>query len=133
MHVLLTVDDAKIFDLSKMPNIGKILDAAYKKARPKMINDIAHDRAVFLAFDAWYLTMTEEQRILTMKNIRSTISIDEFVPKELRNRDLVIEAITRFRENMTDKTGREVYQFYITKILNFCYIFVIIIPKISAI
>ena len=104
MHVLLTVDDAKIFDLSKMPNIGKILDAAYKKARPKMINDIAHDRAVFLAFDAWYLTMTEEQRILTMKNIRSTISIDEFVPKELRNRDLVIEAITRFRENMTDKT-----------------------------
>ena len=39
-----------------------------------------------------------------MKNIRSTISIDEFVPKELRNRDLVIEAITRFRENMTDKT-----------------------------
>ena len=104
MHVLLTVDDAKIFDLSKMPNIGKILDAAYKKARPKMINDIAHDRAVFIAFDAWYLTMTEEQRILTMKNIRSTISIDEFVPKELRNRDLVIEAITRFRENMTDKT-----------------------------
>ena len=69
-----------------------------------MINDIAHDRAVFLAFDAWYLTMTEEQKIITMKNIRSTISIDEFVPKELRNRDLVIEAITRFRENMTDKT-----------------------------
>lgn len=34
---------------------------------------------------------------------------------------------------MIDKTGREIYQFYITKILNFCYIFVIIIPKISAI
>ena len=104
MHVLLTVDDAKIFDLSKMPNIGKILDAAYKKARSKMINDIAHDRAVFLAFDAWYLTMTDEQKVITMKNIRSTIDIDEFVPKELRNRDLVIEAITRFRENMTDET-----------------------------
>lgn len=104
MHVLLTVDDAKIFDLSKMPNIGKILDVAYKKARPKMINDIAHDRAVFLAFDAWYLTMTDEQKVITMKNIRSTIDINEFVPKELRNRDLVIEAITRFRENMTDET-----------------------------
>ena len=104
MHVLLTVDDAKIFDLSKMPNIGKILDAAYKTARPKMINDIAHDRAVFLACDAWYLTMTDEQKVITMKNIRSTIDIDEFVPKELRNRDLVIEAITRFRENMTDET-----------------------------
>ena len=104
MHVLLTVDDAKIFDLSKMPNIGKILDVAYKKARPKMINDIAHDRAVLLAFDAWYLTMTDEQKVITMKNIRSTIDIDEFVPKELRNRDLVIEAITRFRENMTDET-----------------------------
>ena len=104
MHVLLTVDDAKIFNLSKMPNIGKILDAAYKKARPKMINDIAHDRAVFLAFDAWYLTMTDEQKVITMKNIRSTIDINEFVPKELRNRDLVIEAITRFRENMTDET-----------------------------
>ena len=104
MHVLLTIDDAKIFDLSKMPNIGKILDVAYKKARPKMINDIAHDRAVFLAFDAWYLTMTDEQKVITMKNIRSTIDINEFVPKELRNRDLVIEAITRFRENMTDET-----------------------------
>ena len=104
MHVLLTVDDAKIFDLSKMPNIGKILDAAYKKARPKMINDIAHDRAVFIAFDAWYLSMTDEQKVITMKNIRSTIDIDEFVPKELRNRDLVIEAITRFRENMIDET-----------------------------
>jgi hypothetical protein len=69
-----------------------------------MINDIAHDRAVFIAFDAWYLTMTDEQRVLTMKNIRSTIDVDEFVPKELRNRDLVIEAITRFRENMTDET-----------------------------
>lgn len=104
MHVLLTIDDAKIFDLSKMPNIGKILDAAYKKSRSRMINDIAHDRAVFIAFDAWYLTMTDEQRVLTMKNIRSTIDVDEFVPKGLRNRDLVIEAITRFRENMTDET-----------------------------
>lgn len=104
MHVLLTIDDAKVFDLSKMPNIGKLLDAAYKKARPRMINDIAHDRAVFIAFDAWYLTMTDEQRVATMKNIRSTIDIDEFVPKGLRNRDLVIEAITRFRENMTDET-----------------------------
>ena len=104
MHVLLTVDDAKIFDLSKMPNIGKILDVAYKKARPKMINDIAHDRAVFIAFDAWYLTMTEGQKGITMKTIRSTIDIDECVPKKLRNRDLVIEAITRFRENMTDET-----------------------------
>lgn len=31
---------------------------------------------------------------------------------------------------MTDKTGREIYQFYITKILSFCYIFVIILPEI---
>lgn len=104
MHVLLTIDDAKVFDLSKMPNIGKLLDAAYKKARPRMINDIAHDRAVFIAFDAWYLTMTDEQRVATMKNIRSTIDIEEIVPKGLRNRELVIEAITRFRENMTDET-----------------------------
>lgn len=107
MHVLLTVNDAEIFDLSKMPNIGKILDKAYKQSRMRMINDIAHDRAVFLAFDAWYMTMDQEQRIATMKNIRSSIPIEEIVPKSLRGRDLVIEAITRFRENMTDETPED--------------------------
>lgn len=104
MHVLLTINDAEIFDLSKMPNIPKILDRAYKNSRQQMIIDIAHDRAVFIAFDAWYMTMNEEQRVATMKNIRSTLPIEDIVPKELRNRDLVIEAITRFRENMTDET-----------------------------
>jgi len=104
MHVLLTINDAEIFDLSKMPNIPKILDRAYKNSRQQMIVDIAHDRAVFIAFDAWYMTMNEEQRVATMKNIRSTLPIEDIVPKELRNRDLVIEAITRFRENMTDET-----------------------------
>jgi 3-hydroxyacyl-CoA dehydrogenase len=107
MHVLLTVNDAEIFDLTKMPNIGKILDKAYKKSRQGMINEIAHDRAVFLSFDAWYMTMNEEQRAATMKNIRSTIAIDEIVPENLRNRDLVIEAITRIRENMTDETRED--------------------------
>lgn len=107
MQVLLTINDAEIFDLSKMPNIPKILDKAYKNARQRMINDIAHDRAVFLAFDAWYMTMDQDQRIATMKNIRSTIPIEEIVPKNLRGRDLVIEAITRFRENMTDETPED--------------------------
>lgn len=98
MQVTLTLNDAEIFDLSRMPNIPAILDKAYKKSRTAMINEIAHDRALFLAFDAWYLTMSEEQREHTMKSIKSTIPIEEIVPQGVHNRDLIIEAIERFRE-----------------------------------
>lgn len=97
MQVALTLNDAEVFDLSRMPNIPALLDKAYKKSRSSIINEIAHDRALFLAFDSWYLTMTPEQRENTMKSIKSTIAIDEIVPKGIRNRELIIEAVERFR------------------------------------
>ena len=36
-----------------------------------------------------------------MKNIKSTIPIDEIVDKEVQDRELIIEAIQRIRANQT--------------------------------
>ena len=49
----------------------------------------------------WYGFKNDEQRELIMKNIKSTIPIDEIVDKEVQDRELIIEAIQRIRANQT--------------------------------
>lgn len=99
MIIPFEIPDKEVLSMTKMPNIGQILDKTFKKSRSKMIRDIAHDRQVYISFNLWFLTQTDEQRELTMKNIKSTLPIDEFVDKNVLDRDLVIEAIQRVRAN----------------------------------
>lgn len=96
MQVLLNLPDGVLLG-PNMPNIGQVLDKSYKAQRPQMIREIAHDRKVFIAFQMWYLPMTQEQKELTMKNIKSSLSIDSFVPENILDREYVIEAINRIR------------------------------------
>jgi len=109
MIVTLEIPDYEVLTMTKMPNIGQILDKTYKNSRSAMIREIAHDRQVFISFNMWFLMQDEEQRELTMKNIKSTIPIDEIVPESVQNRELVVEAIKRVRANMelTSKEDKE--------------------------
>ena len=99
MIIPFEIPDREVLTMTKMPNIGQIMDKAYKNSRSKMIREVAHDRQVFISFNLWYMTQTEEQRELTMKNIKSTLPIDDFVDKNVIDRELVIEAIQRVRAN----------------------------------
>ena len=97
MQILLTIPDHEVFTMSKMPNLGQVLDKAFKASRSQMIREIAHDRKVFLSYQVWYLSMTPEQRELTAKNIKSTLPIEDIVEKGIPDRELVIEAVNRLR------------------------------------
>jgi len=111
MQILLNLPDGALLS-PNMPNIGQILDKSYKAQRPQLIRAIAHDRKVFIAFQMWYLPMTQEQRELTMKNIKSSISTDEIVPENIIDRELVIEAINRIRaqEGINDIEDAEIIE-----------------------
>lgn len=98
MNVLLIVDDSKLFDLSKMPNIPALLDKSYKDSRARMITELAYQRKLLVAFDAWFLSTNPESREHIMKSLESTIPIEEIIPEGIRDRDLVIEAAQRYRE-----------------------------------
>ena len=101
MIIPFEIPDKEILSISRMPNIGQILDKTYKSSRAKMIREIAHDSQVIIAFNLWYGFKNDEQRELIMKNIKSTIPIDEIVDKEVQDRELIIEAIQRIRANQT--------------------------------
>lgn len=103
MQIILNIPDREIFDMRSMPNIPKLLDKCFKASRPQMIRELAHDRKVFVSFEFWYLSMTPEQRELTMKNIKSTLPIDEVVEKGIPDREFVVEAIERIRNSQENE------------------------------
>ena len=97
MQIILEIPDYEVFTVTRMPNLGQVLDKAFKTSRQRMINEIAHDRKVFLSYQVWYLSMTPEQRELTSKNIKSTLPIEDIVEKGIPDREFVIEAVNRLR------------------------------------
>ena len=98
MQIILNIPDREVFTMREMPNLGNIMDKAYKASRPQMLRTLAHERKVFVSFEFWYLSMTPEQREATMKNIKSTLPIEDFVEKGIPDREFVVEAIERIRE-----------------------------------
>jgi hypothetical protein len=101
MIIPFEIPDKEILSIARMPNIGQILDKTYKNSRAKMIREVAHDRQIIIAFNLWYGFKNDEERELIMKNIKSTIPIDEIVDKDVQDRELIIEAIQRIRANQT--------------------------------
>lgn len=98
MQIILNIPDREVFTMREMPNLGNIMDKAYKASRPQMLRTLVHERKVFVSFEFWYLSMTPEQREATMKNIKSTLPIEDFVEKSIPDREFVVEAIERIRE-----------------------------------
>lgn len=98
MNVFLIVDDSKLFDLSKMPNIPALLDKSYKDSRSRMVAELAYQRKLLIAFDAWFLSVNPESREHIMKSLESTIPIEEIIPEGIRDRGLILEAAQRYRE-----------------------------------
>lgn len=103
MQIILNIPDREVFTMREMPNLGNIMDKAYKASRPQMLRTLAHERKVFVSFEFWYLSMTPEQRELTMKNIESTLPIDEVVEKGIPDREFVVEAIERIRNSQENE------------------------------
>ncbi len=97
MQIILNIPDREVFTMREMPNLGNIMDKAYKVSRPQMLRTLAHERKVFVSFEFWYLSMTPEQREATMKNIKSTLPIEDIVEKGIPDREFVIEAVNRLR------------------------------------
>ena len=79
MIIPFEIPDKEILSIGRMPNIGQVI----------------------IAFNLWYGFKNDEQRELIMKNIKSTIPIDEIVDKEVQDRELIVEAIQRIRANQT--------------------------------
>ena len=103
MQIILNIPDREVFTLTHMPDLSRVMDKAYKASRPEMLRTLAHERKVFVSFQVWYLSMTPEQREATMKNIKSTLSIDDFVEKGILDREFVIEAVERIREQQDEE------------------------------
>lgn len=97
MYIVLEIKDSEIY--STNANLPDLLDKAFKKQRQSKINELAKERKVFFAFNAWYLTAPTEAREVIMKNIYSTIPTEEIVNEKVMDRELVIEAINRIRQS----------------------------------
>lgn len=99
MQVTFNLDDRQVLDMTKMVNVGFLVDKAYKAVKPQIVAELTHIRKTISSFDVWFEKLNPAEQDHVRHSMNSTISVEEIVPAGVNNRELIIEAINRYREN----------------------------------
>jgi hypothetical protein len=99
MQITFELDDRQVLDMSKMVNVSFLVDKAYKAIKPEIVNHLTHMRKTISSFNMWFEKLNPAEQDHVRHSINSTIDVNEIVPEGTNNRDLIIESITRYREN----------------------------------
>lgn len=99
MQVTFNLDDRQVLDMTKMVNVGFLVDKAYKAIRSQIIEELIHIRKTISSFDVWFEKLNPAEQDHVRHSMNSTISVEEIVPAGVKNRELIIDAINRYREN----------------------------------
>lgn len=98
MKVTFDIDDPKLWDLTKSVNVKFIIEKAFKdKILPDLVERVQHRRKCLTSYLCWLDKYNYDTQIKISKLVASTIEPDSFVPQDVQNRDLIIEAIEHYR------------------------------------
>jgi hypothetical protein len=102
MQIIFELDDEAVLDVSKTVNVSFLLDKAYKLVKPEMLAKITHTRQTLSSFQVWFSKLTPIEKEHVTHSINSTIKVEEIVPENVKNRDLIIEAIKTYRKHQEE-------------------------------
>ena len=84
MQVTFNLDDKQVLDMTKMVNVGFLVDKAYKAVKPQIVQELTHIRKTISSFDMWFEKLNPTEQDHVRHSMNSTISVEEIdvVPEE---------------------------------------------------